>query len=154
MDKNSLIIGGIILLIVILGGVFLVSRNQTGTTQQPNIVSKPSPSGVTQTSPSSTSASPLSSEQGSQNTVEYTPGGFVPKTITVKVGTTVTWVNKDNDPVWVASNPHPVHTNLPGFDAKKGVPTGGTYSYTFTKLGSWGYHNHLEPSNTGTVVVE
>jgi len=86
--------------------------------------------------------------------VEYTEQGFTPKTITVKVGTTVTWINKDSDPMWVASNPHPIHTDLPGFDARKQIPTDGTYSYTFTKVGNWDYHNHLNPDNTGTVVVE
>lgn len=86
-------------------------------------------------------------------TVEYTANGFVPDTITVKPGTTVSFINKDTDPMWVASDPHPIHTDLPGFDAKRKIPTGDSYSYTFTKVGRWGYHNHLNPSNRGTVIV-
>ena len=56
--------------------------------------------------------------------------------------------------MWVASAPHPTHTNYPGFDAKQGVASGEKYSFTFDKAGSWNYHDHLIPSNFGTIVVE
>jgi plastocyanin len=132
------VIIGVIAAVLIIGG-FATLQSQASS---PSINSTTPTENNTQMNPS----------EGT--TVEYTEQGFTPKTITVKVGTTVTWVNKDSDPMWVASNPHPIHTDLPGFDALKQIPTGETYSYTFTKVGNWGYHNHLNPSNTGTVVVE
>lgn len=137
MNIKYLIIG-IIALILIIGG-FATLKSQANS---PSISSIIPTENNTQVNPSESVV------------VEYTQQGFAPKTITVKVGTTVTWINKDSDPMWVASNPHPIHTDLPGFDALKQIPTGETYSYTFTKVGNWGYHNHLNLSNTGTVVVE
>ena len=115
---------------------------------------------------------PAVPEKGGQHmTVRYTNTGFEPATITIKASTTVEWVNVSDKLMWVASNPHPSHTDLPGFD-ESGIegnvlavvqgmlPTasahtaGGEYRYTFTTTGTWGYHNHLVPSDRGIVIVE
>jgi plastocyanin len=56
--------------------------------------------------------------------------------------------------MWVASDPHPIHTDYSAFDAKQGIAPGDTYSFTFTKTGNWGFHNHLNPSATGTITVQ
>ena len=132
METKNILISVVVLLVVIGGGYWLF-REQTGTTQQSNPISEPIKNSAT---------------------VEYSGQGFSPNSITVKSGTTVTWVNKGSDSMWVASDPHPVHTNLSEFDALKGVPPRGSYSYTFTKIEKWGYHNHLDPNKTGEVVVE
>lgn len=89
-----------------------------------------------------------------ENTVIYDSNGFAPKSITVKVGTTVTWKNTGNKMMWVASAAHPTHQELPGFDQLEATGKGTSYSYTFTKQGTWKYHNHASPGETGTVVVE
>ncbi len=102
--------------------------------------------------------------------VVYTNKGFEPVFITVQVGTTVEWVNESDKLMWVASDDHPSHTDLPGFDQKGSegnvsppqslVPIayahGGVeiYRYTFLEKGTWEYHNHLVPADRGTVVVE
>lgn len=86
-------------------------------------------------------------------TVAYTATGFTPKTVTVKAGTGVTFVNQSSNGMWVASDVHPTHQLLPGFDELKSVVTGGSYTYVFTKVGRWKYHNHMNPSDGGTVVV-
>lgn len=81
-------------------------------------------------------------------------GKFNPETLTVKKGTEVTWVNKDTDPCWVASDPHPIHNGYPGFDAGKGIIQDETYKFTFQKTGTFGYHDHLNITNTGKIIVE
>ncbi len=86
--------------------------------------------------------------------VTYTDAGFSPKTVTVKIGTTVAFMNDSASGLWVGSNPHPQHTDLPGFDAGRNVSKGGSYEYTFTKAGSWNYHNHSKSTDTATIVVE
>ena len=86
-------------------------------------------------------------------TVVISENGFAPAVVKVKAGTKVTWFNKNIRPHWPASNPHPIHTDLPGFDAKNGLSQGETYSYTFDKLGKWEYHDHLNPALTGVVEV-
>ncbi len=88
-----------------------------------------------------------------KTTITYTDSGYTPSTITVKKGTTVTWVNQSSGGMWTASALHPTHMLLPGFDQLKSVAKGGTYDYTFAKVGTWKYHNHVQASDTGTVVV-
>lgn len=111
-------------------------------------------------------------------TVAVTDTGFDPATITIEQGTTVTWVNQGDRSVWPASNVHPVHTRYPGgdydapgsyggsqacsgenepkgdaFDACHEVAPGESWSFTFNETGTFGYHDHLRPSATGTVRV-
>ena len=78
---------------------------------------------------------------------------FEPTTAFVKVGTTVTFKNNSDQPHWVASDPHPTHTDLPGFDAKGEIAPGASYTYTFDKVGRWLYHDHLNPAFGGAVEV-
>ncbi len=85
--------------------------------------------------------------------VSYGASGFAPNSVTVKKGTTVVWTNQSQGGMWVASAVHPTHQLLPGFDQLKSVAAGGTYEYAFAKVGTWKYHSHLQPSDTGTVVV-
>ena len=88
------------------------------------------------------------------NVVKITDSGFEPSTLTVNSGDTVKFENKSSDDAWPASNVHPTHQLYPGFDAKKPLLPGDSYEFTFTKTGSWGYHNHLEPDVQGTIVVK
>lgn len=86
--------------------------------------------------------------------VSITAREFSPQTVTIKVGGTVTWTNNDSVVHQPASDPHPTHTNLPGFDALGGVQTGKTFQFTFTRAGTFTYHDHPFTSRTGKVVVE
>ncbi len=85
--------------------------------------------------------------------VAYSDSGFGPMEVTITEGSTVTFVNESNRSMWVASAVHPTHSLLPGFDQLTSVARGGTYEYTFTKVGTWKYHNHMFPSDTATVIV-
>jgi plastocyanin len=99
-----------------------------------------------------------SEEQGGteneENIVTYTKDGFSPMILRIKKGETVTFKNTGTTGLWVASNPHPTHTMLPGLDANRTLINGETYIYTFTQIGSWGFHNHLGSQFQGTIVVE
>jgi len=88
-----------------------------------------------------------------KTSVAYGTGGFAPKSVTVKKGTSVVWTNQGQGGMWVASALHPTHQLLPGFDQLKSVGNGGTYEYTFTKIGTLKYHNHVQAGDTGTVIV-
>jgi len=70
---------------------------------------------------------------------------FNPATLTVPVGTTVTWTNQDEEPHTVAAKDGSFHS--PGMD------THATYSFTFTTAGSYDYICSIHPFMTGTVVV-
>ena len=98
-------------------------------------------------------------------TVEITSNGYEPKAVTISVGGTVNWINKEDANHWPATNAHPTHTLYPGsditkcpsneiFDACKSLKKGDTYSFIFTEKGSWKYHDHVNPSLGGVVTVE
>ncbi len=70
---------------------------------------------------------------------------FVPGTLTVKVGTTVTWTNKD-------SVGHTVTSDDGIFDSGM-LGKGSSFSYTFTTAGTFGYFCTPHPYMVGTVVV-
>lgn len=93
-------------------------------------------------------------------TVKYDENGFSPTSVTISKGSTVKFINNwSYMPMWVASNPHPAHTSYPELDTsaefQTEVPPGNeSYSFTFEKPGTWGYHNHSAPEHTATIVVE
>ncbi|MBI2583824.1 MAG: hypothetical protein HYW25_04105 [Candidatus Aenigmarchaeota archaeon] len=95
-------------------------------------------------------------------TVEMSESGFSPSTLTVAAGTEVHFENVGSSDHWPASAVHPTHTAYPegggcigsAFDACEGIPPGGDWHFVFNEAGTWRYHDHLNPSLTGTVVVE
>ena len=134
----------ILVVIVIVVIAIIVIRSQSSG--QPAV---PSDNSIQSTVTDQSPADPISS-----HIVSLTSKGFSPSKITIKVGDTVTFVNNSMDQMWVASNPHPTHTDLPGFDEKGFVVPGQYWNYTFTVTGSHGYHNHANPTMKGLVVVE
>lgn len=101
-------------------------------------------------------ASPLVSESptASATTISISDTGFSPAAVRVSAGTTVTFVNNGQALHRPVSDVHPTHQLLPGFDAEKGLATGEEYSFMFSKVGTWGFHDHLNPTFKGSVVVE
>ncbi|MGW0765361.1 cupredoxin domain-containing protein [Streptomyces sp. NPDC002676] len=95
-------------------------------------------------SPSSTGA-PTAPVTG--NAVAIKNFAFSPATLKVKVGTTVTWTNQDTDAhtVTSAGSGGPLHSAA--------LATHATYSYTFTKPGTYAYLCTIHPFMTGTVEV-
>jgi plastocyanin len=85
------------------------------------------------------------------DTVIYKDSGFEPNSLKVAVGTTMTFIDESGNTMWVGSDPHPVHTDHSSFDQLK---TGDSYSFTFTKIGIYKYHNHMFPTHSGVITVE
>jgi plastocyanin len=73
---------------------------------------------------------------------------FAPATLTVAVGTAVTWTNRDDIPHTVVS------TDDPRAFKSKVLDTDEKFSYTFTKAGTFPYFCSVHPKMTGTVVVK
>ena len=86
--------------------------------------------------------------------IRYTDAGYAPRTVTIKAGTKVTFLNESSMPMWPASAMHPTHLLLPELDAKAGVQAAGSYSFVFERAGGWKFHDHLKPMHTGEIVVE
>lgn len=149
MNNKNYLVGGVIAVVVISAGYFFWQGYSKPSTEM-----QTTNTATTEISPTQTSQATTSGKVTAKTTVNYSDSGFTPNNITVKVGETVTWSNQSSATMWVASNPHPTHTDLLGFDELASADRGGTYSYTFTKVGNWGYHNHLSPSDKGVVTVQ
>jgi len=79
------------------------------------------------------------------NAVSIDNMAFVPATLTVPAGSTVTWTNHDEEPHTVAASDGSFHS--PGMDAQ------GTYSHTFPTPGKFDYICSIHPFMHATVVV-
>lgn len=88
-----------------------------------------------------------------QVTVALSASGFAPQTIKIKSGTKVVWVNKSGAIATVDSAVHPTHLVYPPLNLNS-FEDGQSLSLVFDKPGTYQYHDHLNPSQTGTVVVE
>jgi plastocyanin len=71
---------------------------------------------------------------------------FMPQPLIVKVGTTVTWTNTDDDPHTVTATDKSFHSAA--------LDTDGKYSFTFTKPGEYAYFCSLHPHMTGKIIVK
>ncbi|MDD5171758.1 MAG: cupredoxin domain-containing protein [Candidatus ainarchaeum sp.] len=82
---------------------------------------------------------------GATSTVHISGYAFQPADLTVKQGTTVTWVNDD-------SVPH--HLKMNGVFESSTLSNGQSYTHTFTEApGSYPYSCTIHPSMQGTVTV-
>jgi plastocyanin len=70
---------------------------------------------------------------------------FEPQQLNVKVGTTVTWKNRDDIPHMLVSA---------GKFRSKTLDTDDSFSFTFTSAGDYKYFCSLHPHMTGMVKVE
>lgn len=88
--------------------------------------------------------------------VRLSRDGVSTPTVSVSVGTVVSFFNDDQVGHWVASDPHPEHTGLPGFDSQNAIRPGSSFEFTFARAGTFPYHDHIDSLNAkfrGTVVV-
>lgn len=104
------------------------------------------------TAPSTTtnSADTPASEQA---TITYSDNGFSPASLTVKSGTTVTVKNTSSRTVQFDSDPHPAHTDDKDLNAGI-IEPGKSTTFVAVNKGNFGYHNHLDASETGTIIVQ
>jgi plastocyanin len=71
---------------------------------------------------------------------------FAPQRVTVKAGTTVTWINDDDIPHTVAASAKLFKSSA--------LDTKDKFSFTFTMPGAYEYFCSLHPHMTGAIVVE
>jgi plastocyanin len=87
-------------------------------------------------------------EKASTMEVKIDNFSFGPTALTVPVGTTVTWINRDDIP----------HTVLSTDDAKtfksKVLDTDEKFSFIFSKAGTYPYFCSIHPKMTGKVIVQ
>ncbi len=77
---------------------------------------------------------------------------FIPSTLQVAAGTTVTWKNRDAVDHQII-NDASSQVGQGALFMSNPLPQGATYSFTFTTPGSYPYHCNIHPSMKGTIVV-
>ena len=140
----------VIALLALLAGALAASACGGGTKAK----ATPAATAKATTQATQAAATPKATAQATQ--AAATPGAqgasvdaknfaFEPKTVTIKVGQTVTWTNQD-------SVTHTV-TGDGGIDSGD-LSKGESYSKTFDTAGTFNYHCSIHPSMTGQVIVE
>jgi plastocyanin len=80
-------------------------------------------------------------------TVKIGNFNFGPTALTVRAGTTVTWVNGDDTPhTVVAADTHTFRS--------KALDTDERFSFTFNQPGTYAYFCSLHPHMTGKIIVQ
>ena len=160
----------IIIIILIIGGVYwFINRNKSESVINNTYNSSTNNQSTTTVNiNTSTSTATTTATVSKKVTITYTSSGFSPKSVAIKKDDTVVFVNQSSSGLWVASAFHPTHSvydgttlkehcaagAVPSFDSCKNIAKGESYSFTFTKIGTWAYHNHSSTSYTGKIIVE
>lgn len=155
MNTHTLI-AAVVIALMVIGGYFLLSNRATAPE---------TPTETVETTPTEERAA----ENTSSTIVTYTDGGFSPDTLSVSMGDTVRFVNNSSRGMWVGADDHPTHTSYDGtatgehcengaavggsFDTCRQAAPGESWEFTFTKAGTFEYHNHAQASHGGTVTV-
>jgi plastocyanin len=164
MNKNLVIIVlAILVLAVFLYYFFTKFRAPTLAPELPQPPTPPVFEVPTTPTPTTTETTPTS-----EVIIKITTDGFEPEEVEITKGTKVTWVNEQSNPSWPASAVHPTHEVYPGssikkcgtpeqdkiFDACRGLNQGESWSFIFNEVGEWYYHDYLNPSLKGKIVVK
>ena len=123
----------------------VVACGSTAATPTP-AAATPTPAAATPTPAEASSTPEASPSAGVQDAVTISGFAFSPASITVPIGTKVTWTNQD-------SAAHNIISDDGSTFSSPSVPNGGTFSFTFTVAGTFAYHCGIHPSMKATVIV-
>lgn len=148
----------VVVVVVLVGYAIFQSRTEAPTTNY----GTPTAPEATPPSVMPPAATPTQTPVIKTFEIAYDGTAYSPKTITIKVGDTVKYINQSTVDMWPASAMHPTHKVYPTtggcigstFDACRGIAPYGSWSFKFDIVGSWKYHDHLNPTAWGTIVVE
>ena len=163
-----------IVIVIILGGLYWWWSGSQGSTPPATQVTTTQDQSGNSTSGSGANAGTGVSVSGSVSAgtaaptsaaVTFNGHAFSPANVTIAQGGTVTFTSTGGN-MWVASDPHPIHNGYDGTTQEQHCAPGyagaapfdqcvpGTsFTFTFNKVGTWGYHDHLSASLGGTVTV-
>lgn len=142
----GIIIAIIAAVLVTVGAILAIALNQETTAPASTQTTE---TGDTQTKPDTSEPSEDPVEAA---TITFTNSGFSPSTITVKKGTVVTVVNSSDTEVQFSSDNHPTHRENPEMNLSE-IGPGEKASFTADTVGTHGFHDHIDDSKTGTLVV-
>ena len=95
---------------------------------------------------------PSAETVAAQEQVDIRSSGFSVAEVSIKIGQTVRWHNRDTNPHRIVSDPHPTHSDCIGLDSPE-LQTDQSYGFTFTKPGTWVVHDEFIPTNKSRIIV-
>ena len=122
------------------------SASQPGLASVATPNSTGSMSNMNMPAPTKTNESPKNTQGAAPNQIVIENFAFAPATLTVKAGTTVTWINRDDEP-------HTVNDNDKRFKSGT-LDTDGKFSFTLTAPGTYNYFCSIHPRMTGQIIVK
>jgi plastocyanin len=134
-----LLAAGLLVLLAACGGDTTTTASTTTPTTVPTNTPTSAPTNTPTTAPTTTTGS-------NGNSVTIMNFAFSPATLTVKTGTKVTWTNND-------TVTHTVTDDQGAFNSGSLDP-GSSFSFKFTKAGTYSYHCNIHHSMTATIVVQ
>jgi len=168
MNKNTIIML-IIGLVVLVGGYFIFFANSQVPVQENNQQDFDSAGNSVLEGDTTTKDEMTGGNTTAQNhEVIFTDTGYAPAELKIKAGDTVIFKNQSSSQSWTASAMHPAHSVYSGtslqshcpdpenndFDQCQAGNPGTSWSFTFSKAGTWAYHNHVVAGKFGKIVVE
>lgn len=143
---NKIIIAAVVLAVVGVGVYVALTTVKNASNVSPAKIES-------QITPPLTNSSPSASENDNERIILISANGFAPTDFTIKVGTTVTFMNVDAVDHQVQSNPHPAHNLFPLLNLGLLRPN-DKKSVEFKNAGVYTYHDHLNPKLTGSINVK
>lgn len=164
MNKKY-IIAGVVVLVAILIGFFFgkesavapqepVNGASEQATTTPTVTTAPSKTTTTTTAPKTTTTGAATILKDGSYLVTYTNTGFSPKTLTIKKGKSVHFVNNSSKAMSLTTTDTTNSQVYAEFNQGKTVGKGGSYDFTFLSSGTWGYMNRNNQVDRGTVIVQ
>lgn len=128
--------------------ILIISAGCTQTTEEPVAYETRSPDTEVPPATSEPSSPGSAAEEvmSGEVTIEIKDFAFVPAKITVRSGTTVTWINMDGAPHTVSEDNYIFESGTIG--------KGESYTYTFDSAGMISYYCNFHPYMTGSVAVK
>jgi plastocyanin len=117
-----------------------------GTSQKSGQTAAGNRSGTDATSAHTQSADTQTAPKAAQH-IAIKNYAFAPKSLTIPVGSTVTWTNEDTAPHTVTTSSGPAKIS------SANLSKGQSFSYTFTKAGTYQYYCAVHPDMTATITV-
>lgn len=130
--------------IIIAGAIFSSVLFLSGCKQ---ILNKPSSSGPTSTQPTGQETIKQAA------VVTFNNGQFSPSKLNVKKGEKIIVRNESSAKIQFDSDPHPAHNLYPELNIGT-IEPGQLKTLVITKEGTYTYHNHLDASQRGQLVIE
>jgi len=148
---GKLVIALVIVVIIAIGGFMLLSgddKKKDDSNATTGSSATPTPSPVGESAPM-----PSPAAEAIAVTITYNGNSFSSSASTMKAGGKVKVVNQSNVVLDFDSDPHPVHTNNTELNVGD-IEPGQSKTFTIAKTGTWGYHNHLNARQSGSITVE